>query len=691
MPTRSTALASLLFASLTLACCGGGVASAAPTADPNLMGINISAPLDWEEDRLYADVIRMSRDFIRGTDENATKPSPLDSNGWPRSDFSFYAWAGIGNMNGAYTLSFKGRANVSGNPVGRIPLKYDQATDTSTGTFQYRDARASFLALRFSATKRTASSPAGTGVTDIRLMRPLAPGSSTSYPPSVLFTNPVKALISRFSVVRFMDYLATNRNVQTNWSDRALPSTPSFNRRPAGYGWQGRGGAWEHVIELANETGRDAWINIPARATDAYVRNVALLFAYGSDGVNPYKSRQIDPVYPPLSPNLRLYVEYSNEVWNGGFTQFADNCMAASRELSAGNSPLDWDGSWNGVTYPNASWNWTMCNRHTTERSVRISDIFRSVFGDAAMMTRIRPVLMSQLGNAGAVLKDEADMLLDYYDDLGGNFVPDPHPPNYYFYGGGGSAYYNPALKDSTLGMLFADPGMNPSGFSPALKADAALIAAMGIERVAYEGGPSLDKTGGVRDEVSARAVEDPRMTRTVVDMHNAWSENGGGLLVYYLSTGDYRWGFTADVYNLSTPKLSAIDALNASRRAPLALGTPIPGSIQGKKPDACSRGWGCNPIQAWDYFTADGSKIVWASYSFRSSAPSSWTVSLSVSNADNARISVYVDGRLVSRKDTEGGPISFKTGLIGPGLHGVIVDAASGTFRLDSVSVARN
>ena len=704
-------IVAVMFAVSGIASCGGAGGSLSASASPNLsvnslsansnlMGINISAPLDWNEDRLYADVISMSRPFINGPDSNSTTagPAPVEANGWPTSDFSFYVWAGIAKMHGTYTLSFKGQASVSGSGIGNVSLSYDPATNTSNGTFQYTNAASGALSLSFIGTKRNSSSASGSGVTLIKLMRPLTPGSSQSYPTSTLFTNPIKTLISKFSVVRFMDYLGTNANIQTNWSDRPLPSWASFNRNPGGaYGWQGIGGSWEHVIQLMNETGKDAWINIPVRATDAYIKNVALMFAYGSDGVNPYTSPQANPVYPPLNANLRVYVEYSNEVWNSGsaFTQFGDNCQAASDELTntSGNSALNWDKTWNNTPFSlsgtNSSWNWNMCSRHTVKRSVEISNIFRSVFGDSAMISRIRPVFMSQLGNAGAALFDGTKMMLDYYDNMGGNNVTVPHSPNYYFYGAGGSGYYNPSASVSTVDAIFTDPGMTPAGFAKVLQEDAKLVAAMGLKRVAYEGGPSLDKTGGARDVLSAQAINDPRMKSAVVNMHNAWSSNGGELLVYLSATGDYQWGFTPDVHNLSTPKLLAIDALNATQRTPLALGTQVPGNVAGSAADACSRGWGCSPLG--DSFTADGSRVVWASYSFRSSASAPWTVNLSFTNANNASVAVYVDGKLIGTQNTTGGALSFNAGPVGPGLHGVVVRAAAGTFLLSSVAVAQN
>lgn len=698
-------IVAVMFAVSGIASCGGAggslaaSASASPnlsvnslSATSNLMGINIDGPVDYSGNRLYADVIKVSRDFSNGMnpDYNVAGLAPVDSNGWPLADFSFYVWAGIDKMNGTYTLSFKGQATVGSN-AGNIPVTYDSTTNTSTGTLSYTPSDSNYLVLNFTGTKRTSSSALGSGVTLIKLMRPLTPGATQSYSPSTLFASPLKALISKFSVIRFMDFLNTNGNVQANWSDRPLPTWASTNRTLGGHAI---GGTWEDVIQLSNETGKDAWINIPVGATDAYIKNVALMFAYGSDGVNPYTSPQANPVYPPLKANLRLYVEYSNELWNSGgpFTQFYDNCQAASDELAntAGNSPLNWEKTWNNVTYSrsgaNNGWNWSMCNRHTTKRSVEISNTFRSVFGDGAMNTRIRPVLMSQLGNWGAVLFDESKMMLEYYDNMGGNFITTPHPPNYYFYGAGGSGYYNPATSVSMLDGIFTDPGMTPTGFAPALQDDAKLVTAMGLKRVAYEGGPSLDKTGGARDAIAAQAVNDPRMTTALVNMHNAWSSNGGDLLVYYQATGDYQWGFTSDIYNLSTPKLLATDALNAAQHAPLTLGTPVPGSIAGNTIDTCSRGWGCSPS-----FTADGSQVLWASYAFRSSSSAPWTVNLSFTSASNASVAVYVDGKLIGTQSTTGGALSFNAGTIGPGLHGVIVRAAAGSFSLNSVAVAQN
>jgi hypothetical protein len=211
----------------------------------------------------------------------------------------------------------------------------------------------------------------------------------------------------------------------------------------------------------------------------------------------------------------------------------------------------------------------------------------------------------------------------------------------------------------------------------------------MGLKRIAYEGGPSLDLSGNsASDAISAQAVNDPRMTTAIVDMHNAWSNNGGDLLVYYRATGDHQWGFTSDVYHLATPKLLAIDALNTASRAPLTFGTLVPGSVAGSAAGACARGWGCNMN---GFSTTGTSPLNWASYIFRSTVSSPWVVNLAVAGATNATVAVYVDGTLVSTQPTTGGALSFNVGTIGAGIHGVIVRAVTGSFSIDSVAVALN
>jgi hypothetical protein len=125
-----------------------------------------------------------------------------------------------------------------------------------------------------------------------------------------------------FGFIRFQEWTATQANPQVEWSDRRLPAHAFMagvvNPRPPAPGYPGNrdtGVAWEYTVALSNLTGRNMWINVPHMATDDYIERLAKLILYGSDGVNPYDAPQANPVFAPLRGDLRVYVEYSNEIW----------------------------------------------------------------------------------------------------------------------------------------------------------------------------------------------------------------------------------------------------------------------------------------------------------------------------------------------------------------------------------------
>jgi hypothetical protein len=224
-----------------------------------------------------------------------------------------------------------------------------------------------------------------------------------------------------------------------NWADRVLPGGNQY-QAATGYGWEGKGASWEYAVQLANETQTDMWINIPVNASPDYITKVADLIRYGSDGTNPYTSPQANPVYQGLDPNLKVYVEYSNEVWNPVFSQSQANASGAMAEVRAGGSPLNYDGSTDASVW---------AQRRVAEKIVQISNLFRGVFGDAQMGSRLRPVLEWWGGSFNQTAANALNFLNNYYDNADGiNHVSAPHPVNYYVWGGGGSWYYG--VNDDT-------------------------------------------------------------------------------------------------------------------------------------------------------------------------------------------------------------------------------------------------
>src|SRR5512145_729452 len=113
--------------------------------------------------------------------------------------------------------------------------------------------------------------------------------------------------LAPFSVLRFMDWNLTNDdpNPQSVWSTRKLP-TQSQTSEPIAFEWQ---------LDLCNRALMDCWITVPIQANATFQSDLAQL------------------AYDLLDPRLRLYVEYSNEVWNGGFPQ-ADTALATANRLN---------------------------------------------------------------------------------------------------------------------------------------------------------------------------------------------------------------------------------------------------------------------------------------------------------------------------------------------------------------------
>jgi hypothetical protein len=50
---------------------------------PNAVGINVAAPLDWDRSRAFADAMKVARDWTLPDSETL---APVDAQGWPTVD-----------------------------------------------------------------------------------------------------------------------------------------------------------------------------------------------------------------------------------------------------------------------------------------------------------------------------------------------------------------------------------------------------------------------------------------------------------------------------------------------------------------------------------------------------------------------------------------------------------------------------
>jgi hypothetical protein len=144
-----------------------------------------------------------------------------------------------------------------------------------------------------------------------------------------------------FRVIRFMDWGKTNNSRQVGWRGRP--------RKGTGTQAGSDGVALEYMIALSNELGADPWFCMPHKADDDYIRRYA------------------EMVRDRLNPHAKVYIEYSNEVWNSQFGQHD-----YIRKLG------------DGETYSDAFFDaWA-------ERCRRTFEIWTEVFGDDATTRLVR-------------------------------------------------------------------------------------------------------------------------------------------------------------------------------------------------------------------------------------------------------------------------------------------------------------
>jgi len=434
----SVAVQGTITAPSLLAKAGFGIAQVgqplATLTQPSL-GINIGGVTYFDDQIVFLDLIKQSPDW--GLNDGGTLP-PLDGNGWPTSlpggsaGVSFRVPTG----GGPYVLLFDGTGTV----------QFESGTITST------------VAGRIAVTLSGGSNSmvvtsTGAGGNYMRNMR-LVPVAHESDYATVVFNAKFLERISMFGCLRFLDFLAINGSPLTTWASRPQPNY--FSQMQPG------GTSIEYAIAACNAIDADFWFNLPHLCTDDYIVGAANLIA------------------AQLKPGLRLYLEYSNEVWN-----FPHGDQIQQLGVQYGIA--------NGIAsqYPDE---WDTRLRYQGLRSKQIFDVFRSVLGTS----RVVGVLAGQMWDLRITIL--ADHLIDgvpayqYCDAI--SVAP---------YIGGFYPFSGPADGATATGPR---PGTHAALFSPYTSAYAAMTAATVPQVVAYVAGDIPIQEGilaAIRDIARAR------------------------------------------------------------------------------------------------------------------------------------------------------------------------------------------
>lgn len=513
-----------------------------PSNSSSSVGINIGAVTDWSTQFPFIDIFKQSRGWITQCGEGSPDNCPWDTKENDRLDLDENGWVkSLPAKDASVKFRYVETPVFTGKHLlipGRYLVLYE-----GEGTLDY-----------FGASKNQSLSKPGREVIDIskdtdsvflrliatnpsnylRNIHIIRESNESLFRSGELFNPDFLEKTKPFQTIRFMDWMLTNDSQQKEWSDRPKPSD---------YSWALKGIPVEVMVALANKLKADAWFPMPHMATDEYVKNFASI------------------VKEKLDPKLKVYVEYSNEVWNWQFgqAQYA-NQQGRARWGDKGDAFMQWNGM----------------------KASQFTAIWKNVFGSTS--DRVKGVLATQTGYRGL-----EDSLLNCP-----LWVAEGHEPCYknadvLAITGYISGALGVAENGSTIESWLNEPD---GGFTKALEQLRTskllkgefkdglpevknhvqyfhkVAASKGLELVAYEGGSSITGSGGLENNEKITNFyialnRRPEMYDIYMELLTTWKENGGTLFNHLGDIGIPSkwgsWGLLEYVTQDSSPRYKAI------------------------------------------------------------------------------------------------------------------------------------
>lgn len=487
------------------------------------VGINLSPVEDWSEEFVFVDVMNQSREWIAhdiapGSDWSSDVEVPLRADGYPIEipysngsdpDQGVRALMYFGELEniypeGNYRLIVEGTGQIrlwgGANGIFQCPVDTYINVDNSSGG----------IALEIE--ESIASDP----IRNIRFIMPSFENVYHSNP----FHPELLTFLEDFKVIRFMDWLETNDSVVEEWSDR----------NPQNYVTQaaGSGVAYEYMIELSNLLQKDLWVNVPHKASDDFVTQFARLLR---DNVNP---------------NLKIYLEYSNELWNGIFGQYN---YASNQGLALGFSGEPWERAW----------------KFTAKRSADVFEIFENEFFDDSRFIKVLPGFAANSYTTNYIVERFNEIAFNPNQVTADALTIAP-----YFGGSVADDLGEAGLSSSVTVTEILDllEASLPESYMW-IDETKAIADANGLDLIAYEGGQHLVANYPHNEDPDfvdklLEANRNQRMESMYCEYLNYWYDNvEEGLFAHFASHGEYgkfgSWGIKETYDDYDSPKYQAL------------------------------------------------------------------------------------------------------------------------------------
>lgn len=299
------------------------------------------------------------------------------------------------------------------------------------------------------------------------------------------------------NIIRFMDWEQTNASPVRYWSDR---NTGSYQTQAAGVDYK-------YMVEISNRNNADMWITVPHQANPADAQ------------ANNWSYNMAQYIKANLKPTLRVHVEYSNELWNGGDQAQGTYNLVQARADSQYTKPDD-----TGKMAQRAA---DMLWKH--------SNIFKSVLGN----DRVSPVI------GGFIANDYwAQWEIDWLKSKGVNLKNENYRLAIAPYVPGSATDLGEVSGDSKDVIIQKMYNFMNGNIKTWIRANKGRANAEGIPLDSYEAAIG-SFYGQTNLQTHLDLQFDPRMAQIEKDFINMWdTESGGGIYNIFGLVSPYsEWG----------------------------------------------------------------------------------------------------------------------------------------------------
>jgi len=310
----------------------------------------------------------------------------------------------------------------------------------------------------------------------------------------LLFNPDYLDFMKDFQVVRFMNMSGMTRNPVENWDDRNTLKKATWGGK---YG--SRGAPVEMMVALSNQIKAHPWFSMPYQASDDYVSQFA-----------EYVKKHLDP-------ELKAYIEYSNEVWN---PIFIHHDYAINKGIEA---KLDKNKS-------AAGYKWY------SRRSIEVFKIWEEAFGGHQRLIRVLGSWASNQNMSSQILSFED--AYKHTDAIAIGPYVSAHPK---------VLRKAKNVDDVFKAMLDKKSKWAMSSIIGYINKQEKVANSFGVDLIAYEGGQHLVDWNTRRVDEDPNpllyaANRDPRMGIIYDELMREWSRAGGKLFVAFSAPRIYSW-----------------------------------------------------------------------------------------------------------------------------------------------------